>query len=86
MIEALNNGLKHSGADTIDVDIRSSEDGLRLIIQDNGRGFNYDATHLSGIGLSSMKERVKKLGGLLSIESTPGKGTRIIVKLGKPGE
>ena len=85
-IEALNNCLKHSGANSVQVNIHANDNGLRLSIKDNGRGFTYDGTRSSGIGLTSMEERVKKLGGTLKIASMPGKGTQILVDLGLSGE
>ena len=75
--EALNNALKHSGADTIQVSARISEGKqLVLMVVDNGQGFEKDSSH-GGIGLESMYERAQKLGGILDIISSPNQGTRV---------
>jgi signal transduction histidine kinase len=81
--EALNNVVKHSGANSASIVLRQGEESLSLRIEDRGRGFNqavteHDAAHL---GLSSMRERVTLMGGKFSIESEPGQGTRIFVEL-----
>lgn len=80
--EALHNALKHAQAKLIDVRL-SSEDGMaRLVVGDDGVGFDADAPHEprmdgSGLGLASMRERAQALGGHLLIRSAPGEGTRI---------
>lgn len=75
--EALNNGLKHSNADTIQVRARIDDHrNLTLVVADNGQGFAPD-TDDAGIGLESMKERAEKLGGKLDIISPPEQGTTV---------
>jgi signal transduction histidine kinase len=61
-------------------------DFVRLILEDDGVGFDYDAVmNRSGreasFGLANLRERVRLLGGILKIESAPGKGTRLYVDL-----
>jgi len=80
-LEALNNSLKHSGADTVRVVLHSIGDEVRLSIEDNGIGFDAVQNHSAGMGLFTMQERVSQLGGSLEITSTPGKGTKVAVKL-----
>ncbi|MBN2783231.1 MAG: hypothetical protein JXR25_00260 [Pontiellaceae bacterium] len=78
--EALNNALKHSGADTVRIHASlSSHRVLTLTVSDNGDGFSPDATDV-GIGLESMNERAQKLGGKLDISSTPEHGTAVTFK------
>lgn len=82
--EALTNAVRHSEATVIDVDLRCKKKILQVSIQDNGRGFETGGkkkTSSSGLGLSTMRERAKLLGGELKIESTPGKGTRIFLEI-----
>lgn len=80
-LEALTNALKHSGARRIDILLRFAPDGIELIVQDDGCGFDIGAPDLAGahFGLQGIRERVDKLGGVLHIDSAPGAGTRVSV-------
>ena len=76
--EALNNIIKHSGASEVRISLRIEPDSIRLVVEDNGRGF--DAATLpdgKGNGLNNMKNRLQRLGGSVEIHSEPGKGTRV---------
>jgi signal transduction histidine kinase len=77
--EAVHNVEKHARATAIRVTLRVSADVLALSVQDNGRGF--DTARERGMGLLGMNERIATLGGSFSIESEPGKGTLVMVKL-----
>jgi signal transduction histidine kinase len=78
--EALNNVLKHASAREVLVNILSLDGKTALEVIDDGVGFDPDQLQdQGGIGLASMYERAKNLGGLLIIKSKPGKGTRISV-------
>lgn len=84
--EALNNVAKHSGATAADVQLLGMEGRTRLVIEDDGRGFNTSGSAKEvrpggGIGIVSMRERAVSFGGTLMIESSPGKGTTIIVEI-----
>ena len=80
--EALNNSLKHAAASAVTVRIQIEGELLTMEIADNGRGFDLDAaTDTGGIGLSTMHERAEKLDGDLRIASTPGKGTKVQVRV-----
>jgi signal transduction histidine kinase len=83
--EALNNVSKHAEASLAAVMLEDADDHLRMIVEDNGRGFNFAALQRSkeqpGWGLTTMKERAAALGGSVRIESETGKGTRIITEL-----
>lgn len=83
--EALHNIEKYSGASVVTVSLRH-DDGdrmVRLDVSDNGRGFELGRRGLParGTGIMGMRERVAQLDGEFRIESTPGKGTRISVKV-----
>lgn len=83
--EALNNALKHSGASQVVVSMRCPQDQFELVIKDNGKGFDPENPDTGqGMGISNMRERARKLGTSLVIESTPAKGTCIKVFLKIP--
>ena len=78
--EALNNLVKHSGATAATVAVERDLHCVRLRIEDNGRGFDKSAVVSprkirSGLGLTSIEERVGMLGGTLDIRTSPGQGT-----------
>jgi signal transduction histidine kinase len=80
--EALNNVLKHSGADTVFVSLRKSGRSLVLSIEDNGEGFDpveklSSEGQMGGMGLLGMKERTELSNGAFEIISRKGKGTVI---------
>lgn len=80
--EALNNALKHAAATTVRVHIHADENTVAMEIDDNGKGFDLQATASSGgMGLIGMRERIENLGGHLSIDTSPGKGTVIRVHI-----
>jgi two-component system, NarL family, sensor histidine kinase LiaS len=76
--EALANVSRHSKATLVQMILTISDEMVTLTIVDNGQGF--DMTHKGhlGVGLLSMQERMKALGGDVQVESTPGRGTRIV--------
>ncbi|WP_342618236.1 response regulator [Rhodoferax sp. GW822-FHT02A01] len=80
--EALTNASRYASARTVDVELDSSEDVLRLVVRDDGQGFDPDATvgHRS-FGLLGMRERALALGGRMELVSAPGKGTCISVTI-----
>jgi signal transduction histidine kinase len=79
--EALRNAVKHSGALHLSVDLIGHDDLLQLTIVDDGRGFDVDRASRDGLGLTSMRERLESVGGSLDIDSTPGSGTRLNVRV-----
>ena len=81
--EALNNVLKHSKASKASVMLEKRGETIVLIIEDNGEGFNVEDKNNrnKGIGLVGMYERASIIGGTLDIESTPGQGTTIYVRV-----
>ena len=74
--EALSNAVKHGRARQITVKLARDRDLLRLQIQDAGLGFD-PAAISEGLGLVSMRERLRMVGGELTISSSPGNGTVI---------
>jgi PAS domain S-box-containing protein len=82
--EALKNVVQHSGAAAATVELSGHDDRIELCISDAGVGFNPDsAKQASGLGLLSMQERLRLVGGQLSVESGSSRGTRIHVRIPK---
>jgi len=80
--EALNNILKHAHAGRVRLHLHDEEGGSVLEISDDGVGFEVASGEQSGgFGISGMKERARKIGGTLEIESAPGMGTKVTVRL-----
>jgi signal transduction histidine kinase len=79
--EGLRNVVRHSGAARAEVVLKGLGAALELTICDEGRGFEPEAAGPAGLGLLSMRERVKLLGGEINIRSRPGSGVRLEVRL-----
>jgi len=82
--EAVTNAVKHAAAKQTDVHLTFAVNEVKLRIQDDGCGFNPEGPETSKaghFGLVGMRERVKSLDGSLSVNSQPGKGTEVIVKI-----
>jgi signal transduction histidine kinase len=78
--EAINNAVKHAQANRIDVALNFDTSSVRLSIRDDGRGFDPSEQIADGhFGLIGMRERAAQVGGALSIQSTPERGTEIVV-------
>jgi len=76
--EALHNALKHSGVRHFNVELRGASDAVQLTVRDSGVGFDSEvAMKGSGLGLTSIKERLKLVEGSLSINSQANAGTTI---------
>jgi PAS domain S-box-containing protein len=84
--ESLTNAVRHGEAKLITVQLSRTGVQLRLTIEDNGKGMDEERARIrrnegGGIGLASMRERVSSFNGTITIDSSPGKGTLIIVDL-----
>jgi PAS domain S-box-containing protein len=76
--EALQNAVKHSGERHFSVELQGTSGEIQLTVNDSGVGFDQqDAMNRRGLGLISMRERLRLVGGEFSIESKPGHGTTI---------
>lgn len=76
--EALRNVVKHSGAEEASVDLSGYSDSIHLCVSDTGTGFDPKTIKtVGGLGLISIRERLRLVGGRFSIESEPSRGTRI---------
>jgi PAS domain S-box-containing protein len=86
--EALNNAIKHSGANQITVHVDNDGEYLNLIVQDNGKGFYFEKQNMlsrefasKANGLRNMKERAELLGGQLTVTSESGQGTIVQLEI-----
>jgi PAS domain S-box-containing protein len=76
--EALHNAVKYSGTKRFTVTLTGKEKEVQLVVRDDGAGFDVEeAKKHRGLGLVSMQERINLVHGRFSVESKPGKGTRV---------
>ena len=75
--EAINNAAKHSGASELILRIHRHTGGLRLVVEDNGKGFELSLTDPGRNGLSNMAQRMEEAGGRLDVSTAPDRGCRI---------
>lgn len=78
--ECVNNVIKHSGANQLEISLVKDADGIAVTIEDNGKGF--DTTQKSkfeGIGLKNIKTRIEYLKGTVDFDSSPGQGTLVAI-------
>jgi two-component system sensor histidine kinase UhpB len=80
--EALANIARHAAASQVEVGLRTDGDGVQLTVRDDGRGFVPGApADGGGLGLGGMAERARLVGGELTIESRPGSGTELCLRV-----
>ncbi|MEO8403162.1 MAG: ATP-binding protein [Chitinophagaceae bacterium] len=81
--ELINNAIKHSDGDTIEVELIESPKDICIIISDNGKGFDIDEVKkkTDGIGLKNIYTRAELIGGTVEFESGAGKGTTVSVTI-----
>ena len=84
--EALTNVFKHSIASRVSVILERRDDHLRVIIEDDGRGFRLEENRSNvtpghGLGLPGMRERITAVGGSLVVETSPGEGTSLFIRV-----
>ena len=87
--ELLTNVIKHARAESVSVRMESDRDALRIVVEDDGVGFDaHDHAHAGrdegGFGLFSISERMADLGGRLEIDSRPGRGCRAFLVIPNP--
>lgn len=84
--EAMNNLVKHSGATGVSLTMDVVDEKMRVIVKDNGRGFDYPTEsagtpRADGFGLFGMSERMRLIGGRIFVETAPGQGTTIHIEV-----
>ncbi len=78
--ECVNNVIKHSGANELDISLIKDADGIAATIEDNGKGFAVgDKTKTEGIGLKNIRTRIAYLKGTVDFDSAPGNGTLVAI-------
>ena len=79
--EALNNAVRHAGADHVTVRLSQRPDVVTVEVRDDGVGFDPHSAEVRSrhLGLTSMEERARELGGRLEIRSAPGSGTTVLL-------
>ena len=79
--ETLTNARRHSQSDKVRVELRQRDGSVRVEVRDWGIGFDPATITEHQFGLEGIRERARLLGGQATIDSTPGKGTRVAVEL-----
>jgi signal transduction histidine kinase len=79
--EALTNVRKHAQANAINVNFMVYDEYVKVVVVDDGVGFQQDIVGHSHFGLQTMRERAESVGGILSVNSIPGQGTRVELSL-----
>ncbi len=79
--EATINAARHADATQLLIKLEEADGALRLSVEDNGAGLPKDVAGNAGMGLRIMRHRAELIGGTLQFDSTPGRGTRVILKL-----
>ncbi len=82
--EALTNIVKHAGAQSVSIIVIPTEGAVRVVIEDDGEGFDPAAVREGALGLVGMRERVALLDGRFEVESGRGLGTTLIIELPRP--
>ena len=75
------NIAKHSGSKRAFVTLDLDGDQLEMRVRDEGKGFVFGSEDIKGIGLNNMEERVRLLNGKLIVNSAPGEGTEIVMRI-----
>jgi PAS domain-containing protein/two-component sensor histidine kinase len=78
--ESLKNVVRHAEATAAEVRLERKKDRVRLSVSDNGKGFDPERSK-KGLGLISIQERVRALGGTVSLDPGPGRGTSLLVEV-----
>jgi signal transduction histidine kinase len=80
--ECVNNVIKHSGANKLDITLIKDEEGISVTVEDNGKGFNMTGTRkLEGLGLKNIRTRIDYLKGEVEWSSAEGKGTAVTINI-----
>jgi NarL family two-component system sensor histidine kinase LiaS len=79
--EAMSNTLRHARASRMGIELHRRGDTVKLVVRDNGVGFNVEEKKHASYGMMNIEERVNELGGSFHVVSAPGKGTRLEIRV-----
>lgn len=79
--EFFQNSIKHAKCQNVWVTLSKNKEGIELVLEDDGKGFNTDILNKNGIGLKNMKKRTQLIGGDFNLISQRGKGTSLTIKI-----
>lgn len=81
--ECVNNAIKHAAASELDISINNSNNGIDVLIEDNGKGFDttFTGTEKEGLGLQNIRSRISFLKGTVHWDSSPGNGTVVAIHI-----
>ena len=86
--EAVRNATSHAAAQQISLSLGAADAGIRIVVQDDGRGFSPEELeqrrHRGHVGLKLLTGLVADAGGHLTVVSTPGEGTRVVAEVPNP--
>ena len=81
--ESVNNTIRHAAASQLDISLHNNSNGISLLIEDNGKGFDPEKISNNGqpdgLGLQNIKSRIAFLNGTVDWDSSPGNGTVVSV-------
>jgi signal transduction histidine kinase len=81
--ELVNNSIRHSEADNINVQLLIDDSRVHAIVEDDGKGFDVSKAETDGAGLRNVRSRVSSLNGKFEMVTAPGKGTEINVEFNR---
>jgi len=82
--EVLHNAARHSQAAQVDVQVEFPDQQIRIVVRDNGQGFDLDSRR-DGLGINSIRKRMDQLGGTVEFQTAPGAGTTVTLCVPLPG-
>lgn len=84
--ELLFNVVKHADTNQAEVLLVEGRDHLRVVVEDEGKGFDPEKEVEGGYGLANIRDRIEVMGGTVRINSQPGAGTRVVIEVPRAGE
>jgi signal transduction histidine kinase len=85
-VESMNNAVKHAQATRISLQLQTRDGTITLEVHDDGVGFDPQGEYPGHLGLRSMRERAAQIGAALEVESAPGRGVQVRVRVHLPGD
>jgi signal transduction histidine kinase len=80
--EAISNAVRHSHATVIHIRVRQGDGQFEVVIEDDGKGFDLNnLTDSTGLGLRNIQQRAVLHGGHVTVDTAPGKGTRLTITM-----